>query len=278
MKVGVLAHLCGVLPPDQLAERVANNGYSYVQLAIWKAFEGMGFDLPGQLSPGLGNYVAEHFAKHDVSIPVLGCYLRLFERDEHQQRAHIERFKEHLRHARHFGASIVAVEVGKPDPGTSREDNWSRLMEALSELTEEAERWGTIIGIEPAENHLIEKTEQLVQCMDELQSSNIGFVLDPANLMNARNFKHQDDVIKNAFELLGHRIVHMHLKDTIQETENGPLKQVHAGGGQLNYPLFLSLADRYKPHCTATMEEVNDATFASSINFIKDIRRQNAAQ
>lgn len=278
MKVGVLAHLCGVLPPDQLARNIAQNGYSCVQLAIWKAFEGLGFDQPGQLSPGLGNYVAEHFANHGVSIPVLGCYLRLFEHDEVKQRANIERFKEHLRNARHFGASIVAVEVGKPDPGTTREQNWSRLMEALHELTEEAERWGTIIGIEPAENHLIEETEQLVQCMDELKSSNIGFVLDPANLMNARNFKHQDEIIQKAFDLLGHRIVHFHLKDTVQETEDGPLQQVHPGGGTLNYPLFLKLADQYKPYCTATMEQVSEGTYASSIAYVKQIRASNSAQ
>jgi L-ribulose-5-phosphate 3-epimerase len=276
MGIGVLAHLCGVKPPEELAEKVASHGYSYVQLAIWKAFAGYDFSLPGRLSHGLGNSISESFAKHGVSIPVLGCYVHLYTSDKTQFRLNINRFKEHLRYARFFGASVVAAETGKPEPGTSEEENWSRYIEGMHELTEEAEKWGVFIGIEPAQGHLIETSEKMLECLETLQSSSIGVVMDPCNMMNIKNFHKQDDVIRNAFSLLQDRIVSVHMKDIMPDTDN--LREVPSGQGQLNYPLFLQLLDKYKPKVHMTMEGLDESQMKKAIKFIAETRESNVSK
>ena len=98
------------------------------------------------MSPGLANEVGGAFADHRVRTAVLGCYASLIELDNERYRHNVERFKEHLRHARHFGAPIVATEVGVPVDAALEAQHWERLNRALEELVEEAERWGVFMG------------------------------------------------------------------------------------------------------------------------------------
>jgi L-ribulose-5-phosphate 3-epimerase len=271
MSIGILAHLCEKSTYDVLAEKVSSHGYDYVQLALWKAIEGYDFTRPGILSPGLANTIAEAFDKQGVKIPVLGCYIHLYSKDESTYQVNLKRFKEHLRHARHFGASVVAVETGKPEPGTTYEENWDRQLRAFQELTEEAEKWGGFIGVEPANGHLIDTPEKLVELWDAVPSPTIGALMDPCNLMTPDNFNYQDEVIHNAFRLVGERIVSLHAKD-VKWGENGQLITTAPGSGQLNYPLYLELANQYKPLSYMTMEGLDQTQMSDAIQFINKTR------
>ena len=105
----------------------------YVQLALSKAISDVDFSL-GRLSPGLANEIGGAFAEHRVGIAVLGCYASLIELDDERFRHNVDRFKEHLRHARHFGAPIVATEVGVPADPARHDVYEERLNRALEEL------------------------------------------------------------------------------------------------------------------------------------------------
>lgn len=270
MTVGVLAHLLGKQPHASLAESVAREGFDYVQLALSKAIADIDFSL-GRMSPGLANEVGGSFAKNGVGIAVLGCYASLIDLDDEVYRYNVDRFKEHLRHARHFGAPIVATEVGMPDDRSNDPKHWERLNRAMDELVEEAERWGVTIGLEAAQGHLIDSAETLAETIDRYPSSCVGVVLDPCNIMNPGNFGDQEQVVRNAFRLLGPRIVSAHAKDLVW-TEDGSLAETGAGFGGLRYPLFWELLEREKPRCFVTLEAVGPAEYASVSRFVRDGR------
>ncbi|WP_219836970.1 sugar phosphate isomerase/epimerase [Paenibacillus sp. R14(2021)] len=270
MSVGLLAHLLGKLPYKHLAERVAERGVDYVQLALSKAISDVDFSL-GRMSPGLANEVGGAFADQRVGIAVLGCYASLIEPDDDLYRHNVDRFKEHLRHARHFGASIVATEVGVPKDPARFAENEERLNRALEELVEEAERWGVTIGLEAAQGHLIASAETLASSLERFPSSCLGVVLDPCNLMNAAALDDQDEVIRNAFRLLGPRIVSAHAKD-LKRGENGEITFTAAGLGDLNYPLFWELLEGHKPYGFVTLEDVQVEQLAAATRFVRDGR------
>ncbi|HEX7057110.1 MAG TPA: sugar phosphate isomerase/epimerase [Bacilli bacterium] len=271
MSLGVLAHCFGKLPCAKLAEKIGRSGFSYVQLALTKALSD--FDCgPGKLSPGLANTIAEQFARHGVRIPVLGCYVNLLDSDRTQYRANIDRFKEHVRHARHFGAAIVATESGVPAPGTDFAQNWQRLKEAVEEIAEEAEKWGIIVGLEAANNHLIGSPAALAELLRQVPSSMLGVVFDPCNVLTKDNVAEQDLVMQEAFAQLGERMVSLHAKDVVVE-KDGTLRIAAAGKGHLNYALFLKLANEYKPHIYITLERLAESEMAYSRDFIKKLRR-----
>ncbi|MDG5787865.1 sugar phosphate isomerase/epimerase [Evansella sp. AB-P1] len=273
MSVGILAHLFGKLPYKQLAYEIGSEGFKHVQLAMWKAIEDYDFNKGGLLNPGLAKDIKEEFAKNGVSISVLACYLHFYDRDEQKRRENIERFKELIRYAPHLGAPIVAMEVGKPK-GEVDDSDWVTLRESIEELVEEAEKWGVIVGIEPANDHLIESAAQLKQMMEEVPSSNIGVVIDPGNLLKTHNFKEQDQVIEEAFELLGDRIVAAHAKDRIILDDN-ELHTVRAGQGEMNYELYMKLLNQYKPQVNIIMEHAKTTEERRETKFfIENIRGQ----
>ncbi|CAM4361908.1 sugar phosphate isomerase/epimerase [Paenibacillus endophyticus] len=271
MSVGVLAHLFGSLPYKELAPKVAASGFTHVQLALWKAISDVDFSKPGNISPGLANAIGEQFDKNGVSISVLGCYVHLFERDVELRRANVNRFKELLRYARFFGAPMVAAETGRNEGGDYTDRDWSVMKETLEELAEEAEKWGVFVGLEAANDHLVGTAPELARMLEEVPSSNIGVVIDPGNLLTAANFHNQNQVIEEAFKLLGSRIIAAHAKDRIM-LENGELGTATAGLGGMNYELYMKLLNHYKPHVHIIMEEAKEHQMAQSKAFIDEIR------
>lgn len=270
MSVGVLAHLFGSLPYRELAPKAAAAGFNHVQLALWKAISDVDFSKPGNLSPGLASAIGEQFDKHGVSISVLGCYVHLFDRNEEKRRQNVDRFKELLRYAKFFGAPMVAAETGRNEGDEYTDRDWLVMKETLEELVEEAEKWGIFIGLEAANGHLIGTAPELARMLEEVPSSNIGVVLDPGNLLTAENFARQNQVIEQAFELLGDRIIAAHAKDRL--LEDGSLSTVPAGFGTMNYGLYLKLLNQYKPHAYIIMEEAKEHQMAQSKAYIEEIR------
>ncbi|WP_173917221.1 sugar phosphate isomerase/epimerase [Halobacillus sp. Marseille-Q1614] len=272
MTVGVLAHLFGKMSYKEIAYKTGAKNFKHVQLALWKAFNDYDFTKPGVLSPGLALDIAEEFDKHKVSISVLACYLHFFHEDEAVRRENLERFKELIRHARFFGAPMVACEVGKVTNKATGEE-WSILREGLEELVEEAEKWGVYIGIEPANEHLIGTAESLSQMLEEVPSPNIGVVLDPGNLVHTNNFSQQDEVIRQAFDLLGERIIACHAKDRIIR-EDGEIQTVVPGKGDINYELYMELLEQYKPQVQIIMEAAKEHQMLEARSYIEGIREK----
>ncbi|WP_270167266.1 sugar phosphate isomerase/epimerase family protein [Paenibacillus sp. SYP-B4298] len=276
MSVGVLAHLFGSLPYRRLAEEVAAAGFSHVQLALWKAVSDVDFSKSGMLSPGLAQELGQSFARQGVSISVLGCYVHLFDRNVEKRRENVARFKELLRYASWMGCPIVAAESGVNPGGDYTEEDWRAMRETLEELAAEAERWGVFVGMEAADRHLIGTAESLNRLLEEVPSSNIGVVLDPGNLLNEDNFSRQDEVIEQAFELLGNRIIACHAKDKLM-TPEGTLVTVAPGQGQMNYELYMERLQQYKPHVHIIMEAASRSEMTASKQYIDSIRARYSA-
>ncbi|MFC5529838.1 sugar phosphate isomerase/epimerase family protein [Cohnella yongneupensis] len=271
MSVGILAHLLGKLPYRQLAEKVARHDFPYVQLALSKAISDVDFSL-GKLSPGLGNEIGGAFADQGVTIAVMGCYASLITLDDEEYRHNVNRFKEHLRNARHFGATIVATEVGSPVNSANESEHWRRLDRALEELVEEAERWGVTIGLEAAQGHAIDSAESLARTIERHPSSSVWVVFDACNLLNRTNFKDRDRVISEAIRLLGPRIVSVHAKDAREQ--DGGVTAVAAGQGQIDYSAIWRLLEGEKPHGFVTLEGVSEEQAGSAGLFVKEGRER----
>lgn len=270
MTVGILAHLLGTLPYAQLADKVAEHRFPYVQLALSKAIAGIDFSL-GKLSPGLASEIGGAFADRGVRIAVLGCYASLIDLNEDNYRYNVDRFKEHLRHARHFGAPIVATEVGVPQDAGRLAQHAALLDRALEELVEEAKRWGAVIGLEAAQGHLIDTPETLAAAIERFPSSCVGVVLDPCNLLSGRTLDDQDRIVDDAFRLLGPRIVSAHAKDLVR-TEDGGVQETAAGLGQLHYARFWEKLEAQKPHGFVTLEAVSVPQMEAAARFVREGR------
>lgn len=271
MRIGVRAHDFGKLPAEELAGRIAAKGLSCVQLAPSKAIEGL--DLhPGDLNPGLAFHIGQAFHRHGLQIAVLGCYINPIHPDPDTRKVLLDFFKEHLRFARDFGCGLVALETGSMNadysfhPDNHGEEAFELSLAGIASLAEEAEKWGVMVGIEGVATHVVSTPARMRRILDTIGSSHLQVVFDPVNLMSADNYRSQDAIIQQAFDLYGDRIVVVHAKDfTVRDKE---FSAVRTGMGCLNHDLLLGLLRKRKPHINVLLEEVGENTVADCIRFL----------
>ena len=272
MRLGVRAHDFGKLPVEELAGRIAGKGFTCVQLAPPKAIAGFDADL-GRISPGFAGHVKEAFQRQQLQIAVLGCYINLADPDAGQRQQQLDRFKEYLRLARDFGCSVVGTETGSinPDfsfhPGNRGEEAFQTVLGGVRELVAEAEKFGVFVGIEGVERYVISDPPRIRRLIDGIGSNNLQIIFDPVNLLSVENYRRQEDIIKESFELFGDRIAILHAKDFI--VEGGSLRSVLAGQGGLNYGLLMDLIKARKPDINILMEDTQPETVETGVRFLR---------
>lgn len=275
MNIGVLSTAFGNLTLSRLATATHEFGFTKTQLNLIRIDDVD--SRPGKLSPGLANFVAEQFERHRVKIPVLGCYTNLIHPDKEQREAGIRRFKDHLRFARDFGASVVATETGTQNPNNqfhSHEDNqseanWQLLRGIIGELAEEAEKWGIHLALEGATKTVVNTPERMQRMLEEVPSSSLGIVMDPCNYIDTANMDRQCEVMDDAFARLGNRILLAHAKDF--RVTNGKMTQPAAGTGELNYPHYLRQLVQNKPFGHLFLEHLRPDQMYSALGLVSDV-------
>lgn len=145
-----------------------------------------------------------------------------------------------------LGTSTVTLCTGTRDP----EDMWRRhpdnatpeawldLLSTMQEALETAEGHGVTLALEPEIGNVVDSAEKGRRLLDEMRSPRLKVVMDAANLFDAedpaRRLSRSEQILDEAFELLGEDIVIVHAKDVRASGE-----VVAAGKGDLDYGLYL---------------------------------------
>jgi len=203
-----------------------------------------------QLNQGLGHQIRHSLAQYGVSIAILSCYQNLIHPDLAVRRGIINTFIAYLRHASSFGARLVVSETGSMLPGLGfTPENFTpaayqAITQTVAELCDAAAHYGVMVGIEPGINHPIYNLATTKQLIDDVNSSNLGIVLDPFNLLHAESAggsaatdpRNYLDLLAAAFDGFGDKIEAIQLKDFVLDpagtTPNGVLA-VPVGTGLL---------------------------------------------
>jgi sugar phosphate isomerase/epimerase len=273
IRIGARAHDFGRHAPEELARRLASKGMTCAQLAVNKAIAGLDLKA-GDMNPGLAWHIGRAFQKHGVQIAVLGCYINPANPDPVTRGQSLQWFKDHLRYARDFGCAIVGLETGtptvdySPHPDTQSEPAFQTMLSSIAELVECAEHHGAIVCIEAVTVHTVSTPKRMKRVLDTIRSSNLQVIFDPVNLINQDNYKDQDRIMQESFDLFGDRIAIIHAKDF--KIENGVYKQVKTGEGILNHKLFMNWVTARKPGISILLEEASEETAEACAKYIRD--------
>jgi sugar phosphate isomerase/epimerase len=271
IRVGIRAHDLGRFSADELASRVSAAGFEGVQLALGKAIEGV--DPVTDLNATMAREIGAAFARHQVRIEVLACYINPIHPEPDTRRSLLDLFKRHLRHARTLGCGIVALESGSLHgdysfhPDNHGEAAFQQLLPVMRELVNEASRCGVVVGIEAVTSHVISTPEKMRRLLDEIDSPNLKVVFDPVNLLNASNHIHQHEVTRRSLELFGNDILVVHAKDF--RADGDRLETCPAGTGMLDYDAFLPDLAVRSPSIAILLEEAGPKHAGSSRQFIQ---------
>ncbi|MET1073345.1 MAG: TIM barrel protein, partial [Umezawaea sp.] len=108
----------------------------------------------------------------------------------------------------------------------------------LDPLLEAARAAGVRLGVEPEHGNVIRDAPAAARLLAELGAdAPIGIVLDPANLLTPQTVGEQDEILGEAFALLGDHVIGTQAKDVVESGYSA------AGAGLMDYrALFTQLA------------------------------------
>ena len=258
MRLGIRIHDTTKLPFEERIADVHRLGFACGHLALSKVID----EFPTgdeALTPGLAMYIKNVFAKNEVDIAVLGCYLNLADPDKERLEETMHRYLAHIRFASWLGCGVVGTETGAPNgtygytPECHTEEALQTFTANLRPIVAYAEKMGVVIGIEPVYRHIVSSPKRARRVLDEIGSPNLQIIFDPVNLLDAENYEERDGIIREAIELLGPDVAVVHLKDCAMR--DGKLLSMGCGQGEMNYGPVLKFMKEHKPFIHATLED-----------------------
>ncbi len=272
MQLGIRLHDTRPLPFEERIADVHRLGFACGHLALSKVID----EFPTTdeaLTPGLAMYIKNVFARNQVDIAVLGCYLNLADPNKEQLAATVHRYMAHIRFASWLGCGVVGTETGAPNetytftPECHTEEALKIFMYNLHPIVEYAEKMGVVVAIEPVYRHIVCNPRRARRVLDEIGSPNLQIIFDPVNLLDMENYADRKAVIQEAIELLGPDVAVMHLKDfTVRD---GKLVSLGCGKGEMDLDPILKFMKERKPFIHATLEDTTPDNNVQVKSFIE---------
>lgn len=256
---------------ENLAVKCRELGLTSVQLVLKKTIKDF---KEGMFSPSYAMNIGKTFAKNNIEIAVLGCYINPSNTDEIKLKKDMNYFIECLKYARFMNAGMVGLETGfigsECIPQKNHTDEaYQILLSNMKTLCNAAEKLGVMIGIEGVSSFVINTPEKMRKLIDDLNSPNVCVILDILNYLTIENHHKQEDVILKSFDILKNEIGAIHLKDFI--IKNDEIHYIYPTNGNMNIRLILSLAKKYKPGIPIILEEVKGDDVKKVIHDIKAV-------
>jgi sugar phosphate isomerase/epimerase len=149
-----------------------------------------------------------------------------------------------------LGTSTITLCTGTRDPkdmwrrhqDNARPEAWRDLLATMQKALETAEEHGVTLAFEPEAANVVDSAAKGRRLLDEMRSPRLKAVMDAANLFDAtdltRRLSRSEEILEEAFELLGGDVLLAHAKDV-----NGSGEVVAVGKGDLDYDLYLKHLD-----------------------------------
>lgn len=275
MKILIRPHDIGKGSADWLGQNAHEWGFDGVQLAIAKAVEGQNGN-PGTLTPQVISEIRSGFNSHNVEIPLLGAYFNPVHSNKEKVKAGAEKYADHLRHAKEFGAQFVASETGSYNddkwtynPKNQTEEAFQEVKSIFAPMPKIARESGVCMALEGAWGHCMYKPQMLKRLADEIDpgQNNFRFIVDIYNYLYIGNHEKRAEIFDECLELFKGKICGFHLKDYVvngEELEIAPL-----GQGIMGWKDFLPKILEKAPDAYLIFEGVKDVP--SSLKFVRSI-------
>ncbi len=258
LQLGLRLHDGEPLPIEALLPLVRKKGFTCVHMALSKSMGEYPCD-PSALTAGYAGYLRRLFAKNDLDVAVLGNYLNLADPDEAALAGTKERYYAHLRFAALLGCGMVGTETGAPNsayspcPECRTDAALLTFCKNLKDVVRCAERCGVVVAIEPVARHIVWNAARCRKVLDEIGSPNLQVLFDPVNLLDETNADGREEIFAEFIETLGRDVTMLHLKDFVRE--NGVMRSVGAGLGEMDYSSIMRFVKKEKPFLYATLED-----------------------
>src|ERR687898_75961 len=202
--------------------------------------------MPEEIPPELAERIRGEMDKRNLTMAAVSGTFNMIHPDAEKRRDGLRRLGVLASACGRLGTPVITLCTGTRDPldmwrhhpDNDTPEAWRDLLACVERALEVAEEHGVTLAFEPEVNNVVDSAEKGRRLLDEMRSVRLKVVMDAANLFDAedpaRGLSYSEEILDEAFELLGDDIVIVHAKDV---RASGEL--VVAGKGDLDYDLYL---------------------------------------
>jgi sugar phosphate isomerase/epimerase len=247
-RLGIFARTFPRATAEEVAAAVARAGYA---LGHWN-FAAVGRStLAGDVGRAEVAAVRRAFDRAGVVIPSVSATFNVIHPDPERRAAQTAQAARLIGLVPDLGAEVVTLCSGTRDPDDMwrahpqnlASDAWTDLRRTLDALLEAAGEAGVRLGVEPEPGNVVRDARTAARLLGELGDDvPAGIVLDPANLISPETISRQSEILAEAVDLLGPRVVGIQAKDVAASGASAAV-----GTGLLDYPAVLAQLARLPP-------------------------------
>jgi len=230
---------------EEVLEATQRHGFAFIQFDLEAAGLPM---LPERIEPGICDRIRTGMLQRGIRLEAIGGTFNMIDPDLAKRRNGLARLGVLASACPRLGTRIITLCTGTRDPvsmwrphrDNSSPEAWRDLVASMSEAVRFADLAQVTLALEPEVSNVVDSALKARRLLDEVKSPWLKVVIDGANLFHLGELPKMNDILDQAFDLLGPDIVLAHAKDLDHDGEAGHLP---AGMGRLNYDRYVSLLE-----------------------------------
>jgi sugar phosphate isomerase/epimerase len=242
MQLGIMAKTFVRPTLEGVLDAVSHHGFGCAQFNLTCA----GLEpMPLRLPPELADTVRRACQARNICLSAVSGTFNMIHPDPAHRRNGLERLRVLAAACSGLGTPLITLCTGTRDavnmwrrhPDNGTPTAWDDLLASMRTALEIAEDHQVLLGVEPEVSNVVDSAVKARRLLDELGSPRLKIVMDGANLFHVGELSRMQDVLQEAFALLGRDIALAHAKDLSQDGDAG---HEAAGTGRLDYDRYLA--------------------------------------
>jgi sugar phosphate isomerase/epimerase len=231
--------------------------------------------LPDEVEPELAKRIRKSAAEHRIAITAVSGTFNMIHPDPKRRRDGLRKLGVIAAACDPIGATLVTLCTGTRDP----EDMWRRhpdndspeawrdLAISMTKALTIADKHNLTLGVEPETGNVVSSARHARRLLDEMKSPRLKIIMDAANLFHPGDLPRMNEILDEAFDLLGGDIALAHAKELGLDGHAGGLA---LGTGMLDWDRCLSLLRSARFDGPLIMHGFEERDVAASAKFLRE--------
>ena len=230
--------------------------------------------LPDEIEPELAKGIRKSAAEHRLAIAAVSGTFNMIHPDVKHRRDGLRKLGVIAAACEPIGTALVTLCTGTRDPDnmwSHHPDNdspeaWRDLTVSMTKALTIADKHNLTLGVEPETGNVVSSARHARRLLDEMKSPRLKIIMDAANLFHPGDLGRMNEVLDEAFDLLGGDIALAHAKELGPDGHAGGLV---LGAGVLDWDRYLSLLRSAKFDGPLIMHGFEEREVAASMKFLR---------
>ena len=224
--------------------------------------------------PSVGE-IRKQMDSRGIQISALSGTYNMIDPDVQKRQAGLKMLRFVAAQCEPLGTSVITLCTGSRDPqsmwrahpNNNTPEAWQDMLESMEQALQVAEEYDVTLAFEPEVSNVVDSAKKARRLLDEMQSPNLKVVMDGANIFHKGELPKMDEILDEAFDLLGDDIALAHAKDLDQDGQAGHLA---AGTGLLDYDQYIGLLHKCGYEGAVVLHGLSEEQVGYCSNFLRE--------